>query len=233
MSEENKLPTVAGAMKDLEERKEFTKKDLEELEEYKSQGLPEIATLTPEVLKKIMEFYLEGRTYREISTTLRVKRVSVMYLAQRFNWWDLRRDYIEEMQNQITQRVIDSKLSSQTFLLKLVHNWERKMSKQIDSFQRSGEEPTSGVIDFKEVDKYLKTVEVLHKITADNANRLKAPQPSIGLNVGDGVTVEKNGNTLTISPAVKERTVAEMLKQIADAKRQEDEDRYLNKEGNK
>lgn len=223
MSEETKLPTLNGVMNELAVRKEFTKQDLIELEEYKAQGLPDIATATPEILKKVMELYLEGRTYREISMTLKVKRAMVMYLAQRFDWWSIRRNYLEEMQNQITQRVIDSKLSSQTFLLKLIHNWERKMGKQIDAFVRSGEEPKGGVIDFKEVDKYLKTVEVLHKLTSDTSGKLR--QPAIGLNVGDGVTISKDGNTMVISPASKERTVAEMLKQIADAKRQEDEEK--------
>lgn len=229
MSEE-KPQGLTGAVTELDKRKEFTTKDLAELEDFKSQGLPEIASIAPEVLKKIMEFYLEGRTFREISITLKVKRVAVMFLSQRFNWWDLRKDYIEEMQNQITQRVIDSKLSSQTFLLKLVHNWERRMTKRIDEYQRSGEEPMGGVIDFKEVDKYLKTVEVLHKITSENYDKLRAPPSPIGLNVGDGVTVQKNGNTLTISPVARERTVAEMLRQVADAKRQEDEEKQKLKE---
>lgn len=224
MSGEGKQPSVVGAMADIEVRKEFNERDLKELEEYKAEGMPDLAGTPPETLKKIMELYLEGRTYREISQTLRVRRAMVMYLAQRFDWWSLRMNYLEEMQAQITRRVIDSKLSSQTFLLKLIHNWESKMSKRIDEYQRTGMEPKAGVIDFKEVDKYLKTVDVLHKLTSDNSERLKNPAPAIGLNVGDGVTISKDGNTMTISPTVKDRTVGEMLKQIAEAKRQADQE---------
>jgi hypothetical protein len=218
MSENTNLQKVVT---DVSKRTEFTEKDLEDLEQYKAEGAPGIHAIPHEVLTKCMELYLEGRSFREISVTLLLKRIQIMYLAQRFNWWDIRQNYIEELQNQIAQRVVDSKLSSQTFMLKLIHNWERRMSKKIDEYQRTNVEPEGGVVDFKEVDKYLKTVEVLHKITAENTGRLNVPASPIGLNVGDGITIEKNGNQLNISPKTKERSVAEMLKAIADAKRQE------------
>ena len=50
--------------------------------------------------------------------------------------------------------------------------------------------------------------------------------PAVGLNLGDGVTITKNGdNEVTITP--KNKTVGEMLNELANLKRAE-EDRAKN-----
>jgi hypothetical protein len=76
-------------------------------------------------------------------------------------------------------------------------------------------------LDMKALDRYLKTVEMLYKLDGD---RNKSKTPSVGLNLGDGgVTVTRLGNnTVEITPKNKEKTVAEMLQELADHRREQE-----------
>jgi len=224
MSDENKsnLPATSDALID-QRTTDLTENDLKQIQEYIDEGLPGIGEVPPEVLKKIMDYYLDGKTYREISNLLKVKKVVIMYMSKRFDWFMMRREYIDEIQSTITNRVIESRLESQVFLLKLVHVWEKKIGKSLDKYLKTGEEPKDGIVDQKEVGQYLKTIEVLQKLTIDSANKLKKPVNQgvspIGLNVGDGVTIERDGNQMVITP--KAKTVSEMLSQVVTMKREQ------------
>ena len=65
----------------------------------------------------------------------------------------------------------------------------------------------------------MKSVDLLDKISTE-----KIPtnsRPTVGLNLGDGVTVQKIGeNEVSITP--KQKTHQEMLKEFADLKRAEE-----------
>lgn len=204
----------------LEPLTDFTDKDLAAIEKYVEAGLPGIAKLDELKLAGSMDLYLQGKTYRQISMTMGVEKSLVLYLSKKFNWFELRRDYLSDLELSIRGRLIEAKVINQDFLLQLQQMWQKKIGSHITNYLRTNDEAHANKIDLKEVDKYLKTVEMLQRLSADPKADAK---PLIGLNMGDGVTVTKTGdNSVEITP--KQKAIGDVLQQFADAKRKEEQE---------
>ena len=86
-------------------------------------------------------------------------------------------------------------------------------------FMATGDDEIANSVDRKDLEFYMKSVDLLDRISTEKipANH----RPTVGLNLGDGVTVRKVGeNEVTITP--KQKTHADMLKEFADLKRNEE-----------
>jgi len=214
MSEENKPALIQEPTTD------FTEKDMQNIQEYIAAGLPDIATVDGEKMARMMDLYLSGKTYRQIAMTVSVNKRIVLYLSHKFNWFALRMDYIKDLEESIRGRMIEAKLVNQDFLLQLIHMWQKKIGNKITKYLATDNEQFAKDIDLKEVDKYLKTVEMLHKLSSEKGGNAGGT-PAVGLNLGDGVTIERKGdNTVEITP--KSKAIGDMLKQFADSRREEE-----------
>ena len=214
MSDENNKPAVIQ-----EPTTDFTEKDMQNIQEYIAAGLPDIATVDGEVMARMMDLYLSGKTYRQIAMTVSVNKRIVLYLSHKFNWFALRMDYIKDLEESIRGRTLEAKLVNQDFLLQLIHMWQKKIGNKITKYLATDNEQFANDIDLKEVDKYLKTVEMLHKLGSEKGSA--GGTPAVGLNLGDGVTIERKGdNTVEITP--KSKAIGDMLKQFADSRREEE-----------
>lgn len=194
--------------------------DLEKVRVFREEGMPGVYNLEESQIARMMDLYLDGKPYSQISRITRISKTTIMFLSDKFNWFALRQDYLVELEANMRNRVIESKLVSQDFLLQLSHAWQKKIGKNITQFLATGDEKYANEIDLKEVDKYLKTIEILHKISSENAAG-KNKTPAVGLNLGDGVTItKKDDNSVEITP--KQKTVGDLLKQYADSRRDEE-----------
>lgn len=194
--------------------------DLEKVRAFREEGMPGLYKLEESQIARMMDLYLDGKPYSQISRITRISKTTIMFLSDKFNWFALRQDYLVELEANMRNRVIESKLVSQDFLLQLSHAWQKKIGKNITQFLATGDEKYANEIDLKEVDKYLKTIEILHKISSENAAG-KNKTPAVGLNLGDGVTItKKDDNSVEITP--KQKTVGDLLKQYADSRRDEE-----------
>lgn len=213
MSEENK-PTVI-----VEPQTDLSSKDLERVNAYMAAGLPNIGLVDSKKLASIMDMYLSGVTYRQISMISSLPKDIILYLSYKFNWFVLRQEYLVDLEANIRGRVIEAKIVSQDFLLQLQQMWQKKIGTNITKYLATDNVQFANEIDLKEVDKYLKTVEMLHKLSSERDANPKAP--TVGLNLGDGVTIVKKGeNEVEITP--KSKAIGELLKQFADSRREEE-----------
>lgn len=215
--EDNKPAVIEDPTTDL------TANDLVAIDMFVNDGTPGLSSIDEVKMTRIMDLYLSGKTYRQISTTLRVNKSLVLYLSNRFKWFTMRQEYLADLEQSIRGRLIEAKIVNQDFLLQLQHMWQKKIGNSINKYLATDNEDHVNAIDLKEVDKYLKTVEMLHRLTADpKEGGQKAPL--VGLNMGDGVTITKSedGSSVEITP--KQKVVSDMLKQFADLKRAEEKD---------
>lgn len=213
MSQENKPAVVAEPTSD------FTDKDLALIEAYKEAGLPDIASVDGKKLEKILDLYLSGKTYRQISQIVSINKSIILYLSQRFNWFDLRMDYITDLEQGIRVRVLEARIVGQDFLLELIQMWQKKIGDNITKYLATDNVEFANNIDLKEVDKYLKTVEILHRLSQDPKSQ--GGNPAVGLNLGDGVKIEKNADgSVEITP--KSKAIGAALKEFADMRRVEE-----------
>lgn len=208
--------------KDIEVLKTTDFTDFEEkaIQEYEEAGLPGIASVEDSVLLNMMELYLGGKTYREISKITRRPKNVVLYLSKKFGWYPKRVEYLRDIQENVIQRTLEARLVGQDFLLQIKHFFERKIGKKITKYLESNSEADGDAIDLKEIDKYIKTFETIDNLSAFKRSKDSGSNPTVGLNVGDGVTIKKTGeNTVEVTP--KQKAIGDMLKELADFRRDE------------
>lgn len=202
-----------------EPQTDLTPKDLEVVNGYIAAGLPDVTRLDEIKLARVLDMYLSGRTYLQIAMTMQVPKQIVLYLSHKFNWFQVRQEYLVDLDANAKQRVMEAKLMNQDMLMQLQQMWRKKIGDKITKYLATGNEDFANSVDLKEVDKYLKSVEMLHRLGSDRAPGQQ--NPTVGLNLGDGVTITKKGdNEVEITP--KNKAIGDMLKQFADFRREEE-----------
>lgn len=195
--------------------------DRERIEKFVDEGMPGLYQVKEEQVARMVDLYLAGKPYVQISRILRLDKVLIMYMSQKYNWYIARQEMHHELEANIRNRIVEAKVISQDFLLQLSHLFQKKLGKQISSYLATDDESHANAIDPKDVAQALKIMETLERMSSDAA--VGKPQaPAVGLNLGEnGVTMTKNEDgSVDITP--KQKTVAEMLKQFADAEREKD-----------
>lgn len=198
---------------------DLSEQDMVKIAKFEESGCPGLAAVNEETLYRAFEMYLTGSTYWQIQSGLQLNRSLVVYMSHKYGWYPAKREYLNEINEKIKGRVIDSKLVSQDFLLLLTQAWQKKIGSKLRKYLATGDEANTD-IDLKEVQQLLKTIEMINDLDSEGKNS-KGKSPAVGLNLGDGVTIERSGdNKVTITP--KEKTLGDMLKKFADSRRAEE-----------
>lgn len=198
---------------------DITPKELQAIEKFKEAGMPGLAALSETVMTKALDLFLSGKTYHEIAVTLSVKKDIILFLGQKFNWYDTKMQYLAILDATIKERILHSNLVNQDFLLQIQQFFHKKIGRKMTRFIATNDDEIANSVDKKDIEMYFKAVDLLNKITTE-----KVPinsRPTVGLNLGDGVTVKKVGeNEVMITP--RNKTVGEMLNDLANMKREEE-----------
>lgn len=206
-------------MNEIEQPKptDLTAEEQALVEEYKTNGMPGLDMLPETTLGTILELYLDGKTYYQISRVTRVPKVLIMYLSQRFDWFTAKHEQLSEMEHMLYQRTILARTKTHDFLLNIQHAYQKRIGKKIDAYNRTGDEAHMDAISLKEIDKFVKVAEAIDKLVETKLPK-KPKAPLVGINPGDGVVVKQTGEgTIEISP--KESTLASKLRQMAEERR--------------
>jgi len=193
--------------------------ELDKIRSYMEAGLPGIGDINNTQLHKMIDLYMSGSTYTQIAHTLEVKRVVVTYLAHINNWYLTKREVLNEIQDKIKSRVLDSKLRNQEFRLLLIQAWQKKIGKKLTKYLSTNNEEHIDEVDLKEVAQLMKAMEWADSLD-DTGSKDSKKNPSVNINIGAGASIEKTGaNKLNITPA--EPSIGDMLASIANTQRAE------------
>ncbi|NJO48079.1 MAG: hypothetical protein HC840_00020 [Leptolyngbyaceae cyanobacterium RM2_2_4] len=218
MSDEVKNPPVLAE----EPTHDFSQKDLEVIQAYQDNGLQGIAVVDEQKAALMLEMYLSGKTYRQICTTMQLRKEIVLYMSFKFNWFSIRKEYLQDLEISMQGRLQDGKVADQDFFLNLAAMYRKKIGSNLNKYFATDNVDFANAIDPKEVDKYLKVVDALQKLSGgkpleDQHNN----RPMVGLNAGDGVTIVKKGdNEIEITP--KSKAIKDGLKEFANFRREEE-----------
>jgi hypothetical protein len=206
----NNLPALKSSV-------DMTPSEIAKVERFIEDGLPGVANVTDAQLHRMLDLYLNGCTYSQISNMLEIKKVYILYFAQSANWMQVKEEYLNEIQEKIKSRVVDSKLRSQEFMLLLVQSWQKKIGAKLTRYLATNDEGHMEDINLKELAQLMRAIEMVNEL--DNTGKDSKGKPSpIGLNLGSGVVIEKTGdNTISVTP--KESAVGDLLQQLADERR--------------
>ena len=206
---------------------DLTEKDMERINDFIGSGRPGLTKIDETTLYRMMDLYLSGSTYGQIASTLNLTRPLVMYVAHTYEWYPAKLEYLAEIKEKIKNRVIDSKLVSQDFLLLLTQAWQKKIGQKLKKYLATDDPTHADEINLKEVASLLKTIEMIKELNEEGKDK-KGNRPTIGLNVGEGIDLERTGdNKITVTP--KQKSIGEMLKKFANERRDEENDKKTNK----
>lgn len=213
MSDQQNLPALIPF-------NDFTVKDLEAIEKFKDGGMLGLAQFTDTDIERCMSLYLDGKSYRQIAQVTWKNKTTIMFLAHKFKWFELREAYLEELQATLPSKILESKLQSQEFLLHLTLAYQKKIGKNIDQYLRTDDEKFADKVDSKDLSTLLKIMEMTYKLNVENLGSGDKP-PLVGISgMSDGVTITKTGeNSVEITP---KSPIASRLKQMADFKREQE-----------
>lgn len=196
--------------------------ELDKIRSYMEAGLPGIGDINNTQLHRMIELYMSGSTYTQIAHTMEVKRVVVTYLAHINHWYLTKREGLNEIQEKIKLRVLDSKLRNQEFRLLLIQAWQKKIGKSLTKYLSTNDEEHINEIDLKEVAQLMKAMEWADSLDDSGSKDKGGSKPGAGvhINIGAGASIEKTGdNKLNITP--KEPSIGDMLASIANTQRAE------------
>lgn len=201
---------------------DFTMKDLEAIQKFKDDGMLGLHTITDVDVERCMSLYLDGKSYRQVAQVLKINKTVIMFLAHKFKWFELRQDYLAELGATLKDKIVESKLQSQEFLLELILAYQKKISKNIHQYLRTDNEAFADKIDPKDIGTILKVMELLHKINQENIGT-PGDKSLVGLNgLGEGMTITKVGkDSIEITPKGPS-AYSSKLKQFADLKREQE-----------
>lgn len=201
---------------------DITPKELELVAKFKEEGMPGLVKVAQNevTMTKALDLYLSGKTYHHIAAITRTKKDIILYLAHKFNWYETKIQQLEILDAGIKERILQARLMNQDFVLQIQQFFLKKIGGRMTSFMASGDEEAAKSIDRKDLEMYMKSVDLLDKITTE-----KIPtghRPTVGLNLSnfDGTLKKVGENEIQISP--RNKTNAEMLLELANMKRMEE-----------
>ncbi len=215
MADEIKNPLVLK-----EPTSDFTDKDMEKINAFNEAGLPGVGSITDSQFVKMMQLYMDGKTYTQISSIMRLKKDLVLFHAYKWKWFEAKKEILLETEQSLRNRIVDAHITGQDFILQLKQTLEKKINHNIFKYLETEDENYINKINLKEIDRYLKLLETLKEYTTE-PRKQNSPTSPIGINLGEGMTVKKlSDGGVEITP--KAKTMGDVLKQYADLKRQEE-----------
>jgi hypothetical protein len=201
--------------------------EIQKVNEYIEKGLPGIAEVTDVDLHRMLNLYLNGSTYTQISNMLRIKKDIILYLAHHSGWYNKKIECINEIQEKIKNRIMESKIKNKEFVLLAAQALRQKIGGKMSAYLASGIDTHMEEIDNKELIQLMKTIEIIEGL--DSTGKKNGKTPAVGINIGEGVTVERTGDDkVSITP--KENSVGDYLKEFADRQREIERNKLLEAE---
>jgi hypothetical protein len=202
---------------------DFDEKEVERINTFVANGCIGLETLSKDEHKinAIFGLYMSGRTYTEISKVSKVKKDLVLYMAAKFNWYEKRMEYINDIQKQMTKKLTNTRIQSLNFISNLISVHHKYYGEEIDKYLMTGDRDIIDNLDLKQLSQYFKSIEILEKVmNPANLNR-GGSGTTVNINTPDGGKVEQlDSKTLQITPG----KTGDVLRALAAKKDKDNED---------
>lgn len=188
---------------------------------YIEAGLPSISKITESDIFQWFNLYMAGRNYSEIASQCNTELCKVLYIANKHKWYEKKSRHYESVMDKVDQKLSTIKGESIGFLVDMMSFVHKYYGQDIAEYLKTNDREAASKVDFKNIDKYFKTIDALSKMLENpdklirDARSAQNPAVSVNLNVGDAkISKNEDGSVLIESNP---------LKQIAELKRQEEE----------
>jgi hypothetical protein len=196
----------------------FTNAELDKIVIYREAGLPGIIEVTDHKLMEAYGMRLDGRSWLEISKSLKISKIAVMHFGEKFEWHKKRLEYLDGYEMHLREQIMEEKIHNQYFMRKAMYVFRRKIGKKFDTYLSTGDESNIDTIDMKQLQVYLKLADEFGELDAKNVTRNQDNTPAVGFTLPDNVTIKRlSDGTVEITP--KQKSTSEMLAELMKSKK--------------
>lgn len=194
---------------------DFTQKELDSLNSFMAEGMPGYGSVNEATLQKMVDDYLIGKTYSQISRANNLRKEIVLYASHKHHWLELRTVRQNQLNDSLDERIAYSEIDGRHFIVDMDIALRKYFKAQIEGYHRTGDNSYIALLDTKLMEKYLKIHEII--LSGDIGKAPQIPSP-VGINPGpNGVTVSKNEDgSMDITPKAD---MSEILKNMSEAKK--------------
>lgn len=194
---------------------------------YIEAGLPDIGTMENKVsLKRAYDYYADGHSYASVARSMKTKREIILYFAHKFNWYQQKRDYLQDLADSLQHQRVIAKLAAEESTYKLFSYYKAKFGDKVSNWLANNNKEEISGIDPREVNTYLRILEIFR--TDPSSPLLKDHAVKIGINVGHGIDVKSTGpNSMELTP--KEKSSADFLAKFAQYEQEQQDKREKEK----
>ena len=203
---------------------DFKEDEVERINTFVANGCIGLETLAKDEHKitSMFSLYMQGRTYTEISKISKTKKDLVLYMAAKFNWYEKRMEYLNDIQNKITGKLTTTRIESLNFITNLVQFMHKYYGDEFNNYLMTGDKTIIENLDLKMLNQYFKSIEVLEKLLNPSNVTRGGSNTTVNVNAPDGAEVRQiNENTLQITPGNTGDILKELSK-LKDQKRNEE-----------
>lgn len=182
---------------------DFTDEEVKRINTYVTNGCVGLETLVKDDHKvnNLFALYMSGKTYTEVSKISRVKKDMVLYMAAKMKWYEKRMEYLNDIQNNITKKITETKTESLNFIASLISMHHRYYGDAINDYLRTGDRTIVDGLDLKQLTQYFKSIEILEKIlNPANVNRGGGSNTTVNINTPGGKVEQVDEKTIEITP---------------------------------
>jgi hypothetical protein len=214
------------ALTKKEQTTDLTERDEAVIQKFEEEGLPGIGMVDEKQREIMLNLYIKGKNYNSISGIMHTKKPVVLYLAKRFDWFLVKKEYYKKEIERLPSLLKESEIRAQVTLAESLQVQSAEITQKNENFLVTGIKTPANTVGTKDQQTFLKTLETTRKVQA-------APQESRGttvnVNVGAAATLSQNSpNTIDITPNDDDENLTEeekderMLQRLADASRERD-----------
>jgi hypothetical protein len=203
----------SGSLPQIIKPSDMTLLNKQALDAFVTEGLPGIARATESSVFQWFNLYLAGKTYDQIADICSADVRHILYIANKFGWFEKKMSHYNGILTKLDQRVQASKLESAEFVLDVIAFIHKKHGTKITEYIRTGDTELLKSIHLGELDKYFKSIDALGKLLSKPPEMPAIPtQPGVHIHLGDSKIERKEDGSIEI-------TSTSSLKDIANQKR--------------
>ena len=200
---------------------DMTKEEREDVLAFIANGCPGLLKVLDSDMWRYFNLYMNGKTYSEIATVLKVNKTLILYLSYKSKWLDHKFKYYQDISLNLLKKIQEKKLDIANTLLVAITAEGKYLENEYNRYLTTNDKTIIERLDTRKTGVFLKLTNALDNIMksdngSDDEGKLKQPLVNINMAMGSKATIEQTGEkTLEIT----DETAGELVKALAGMKK--------------
>lgn len=206
------------------ESKDMTLEERESLQNYKENGLPGIGVADDSNQFQWLNLYMAGKTYTEISDIVSVKKDIILFIADKYKWYEKRVKHYEDLVNNLIEKTTRAKLEGASAVSSIISALNKYYANKFNKYLSTNDDTIIEGLDPKILVQYYKSLETLDKLMASakpvnpaEPGTTNPNSPIVNVNLGGNANLKQNEDG---SLEISDNTAGKLLLELSKIKKE-------------